>query len=105
MTATAAEEPQPEPPRDALADAVRREHARRARHQAEGERSLGTDLSTIGALGWLVVTPILLGVLAGRALDRLAWGGIFWTGALVVAGASLGAWLAWRRMNEMGQGR
>jgi ATP synthase protein I len=91
-----------EPPTDPLIGNVRRESARRARHRQEGERPLGLDLATIGALGWLVVTPMLGGVLAGRALDRLAGTGILWTGAFLVAGAALGGWLAWRRMMEMG---
>lgn len=94
-----------EPPTDRLIGKVRRESARRARHREEGERPLGLDLATIGALGWLVVTPMLGGVLVGRTLDRMAGTGIRWTGAFLVAGAALGGWLAWRRMTEMGSDR
>jgi ATP synthase protein I len=90
---------------DKLADSVRREGARRERHRIEGERPLGLNLATIGALGWLFVTPMLAGVLAGRALDRAFSSGIFWTGAFLVVGAALGLRLAWRRMNEMGRDR
>ncbi len=95
----------PEPKTDRLIGAVRRENARRAEQRREGERPFALGLAAIGALGWLFVTPMLLGVLAGRALDRWAESGIFWTGALLVAGAAIGYWLAWRRMNEMGRGR
>ena len=37
-------------------------------------------------LGWLVVTPTLLGLLAGRWIDRHENTGIFWTAALLVVG-------------------
>lgn len=93
------------PPTDRLIESVRRESARRERHRLEGERPIGLNLATIGALGWLFITPMLAGVLAGRALDRAFGSGIFWTGALLVAGAALGFWLAWRRMNDMGRDR
>ena len=99
MTAT------PEKPDDdKLLASVHRESARRERHRIEGERPVGLDLATIGALGWLFVTPMLVAVLAGRALDRAFDSGIFWTGAFLVAGAALGFWLAWNRMNQMGRG-
>ncbi len=40
------------------------------RWQREGERSIGQNLAMIGALGWTIVTPTLLGIFAGRWLDR-----------------------------------
>lgn len=95
---------QAEPP-DPLIASVRRRQERRARQAREGDRPLLGQVSWIGALGWLIVTPALLGILAGRALDRLAGSGIFWTGALLVLGVALGAWQAWRRMNNGDQGR
>jgi len=54
----------------------------------------------IGALGWLIVTPLLAGVFIGRALDRVSGSGIFWSGTLIVLGLVLGCWLAWKRMME-----
>jgi len=83
-----------------LRQAVELREARDARWKAEGERPLWRNLSMIGALGWLIVTPTLLGVFLGRWLDRTFDSGITWTGALIVLGVSVGAWLAWRRVIE-----
>lgn len=91
------------PPPDTLVELVRREGTRRERHRREGERPVGLDIATIGALGWLFITPMLAGVLVGSLLDRQLGSGIFWTGGFLVAGAAVGFWLAWRRMNEMGR--
>lgn len=55
----------------------------------------------IGALGWLVITPTLAGVFLGRWLDRRLAAGILWTGALLVAGLTVGCILAWRRIQDI----
>ena len=83
-----------------LAEAARRRRARQARWQQEGERPLARNLAMIGALGWLVVAPMVGGVFLGRWLDGLRGGGIMFTAALVLVGAGLGMWMVWRRMNE-----
>jgi ATP synthase protein I len=78
---------------------VRRRRARRERWLREGERPLGHNLAMIGVLGWLVVTPTLIGVFAGRWLDHNVQSGIFWTVSLMFAGLCVGCWLAWKRIN------
>lgn len=83
-----------------LDEAVRLRHERRARWQHEGERSIGRNLAMIGALGWTIVTPTLLGIAAGRWLDRSLGSGIFWTLGLLVAGLAAGCWLAWTRIRR-----
>jgi ATP synthase protein I len=83
---------------ESLDEAVRRRQRRRARWQREGERSIGQNLAMIGALGWTIVTPTLIGIFAGRWLDRHFGMGIFWTLALLVVGLALGCTLAWKRM-------
>lgn len=99
MTAPAANPP-PEP--DAkLVRSVAQRAARRAFWLTHGERTLARNLATIGALGWLVITPTLAGVFLGRWLDRLFKAGIFWTGGLIVAGLAVGCWLAWRRIEDI----
>ena len=69
---------------NSLAGPVRRQRARRERWHQEGERPLGHNLAMIGVLGWLVVTPTLIGIFIGRWLDRIADAGIFWTVSLSV---------------------
>jgi ATP synthase protein I len=81
-----------------LHEAVRIRRVRRARWQREGEQSLGQNLAMIGALGWTIVIPTLIGIFAGRWLDRHFDSGIFWTLGLLVAGLASGCTLAWKRM-------
>jgi ATP synthase protein I len=93
-----------EPPSDqdtAFPHSIGRRAARRALWLAHGERSLARNLAMIGALGWLVMVPTVGGVFLGRWLDRRFHSGIFWTGALIVAGLALGCVLAWRRVQEL----
>jgi ATP synthase protein I len=83
-----------------LRQAVKKRQERRERWQREGERSLGQNLAMIGALGWTIVIPTLLGIFAGRWLDRTFNSGIFWTLGLLVAGLAAGCTFAWRRMQS-----
>ena len=80
--------------------AVRLREQRRERWKREGERSLWQNLSMVGALGWLIVVPTLLGVLVGRWLDSHFETGIFFTGALIFLGIAFGCYLAWQRINK-----
>jgi len=78
-------------------------HVRRERHERwlrEGERSIARNLAMIGALGWTVITPTLLGMFAGRWLDRRNDSGVFWTLGLLVLGLAIGCVLAWQRMHR-----
>ncbi|HTT00860.1 MAG TPA: AtpZ/AtpI family protein [Steroidobacteraceae bacterium] len=89
--------PQPED-HEQLGQAVRKRRGRREFLQRHGERSLGQNLAMIGALGWTIVVPTLLGIFAGRWLDRALDAGIFWTLGLLVVGLGAGCTFAWRRM-------
>ena len=82
-----------------LGNAVRLREERRARWRREGERSIGQNLAMIGALGWSIVVPTLIGAFAGRWLDRHFGSGIFWSLGLLVAGLAVGCTLAWQRMH------
>lgn len=84
-----------------LAQSVGRRAARRAFWLAHGERSLAQNLAMIGALGWLIITPTLVGLFLGRWLDQRFASGIFWTGALLMVGVALGCLIAWRRVEEI----
>ena len=88
-----------EPPnRESLDNAVKTRQERLARWQREGERSVGENLAMIGALGWTIVVPTLIGIFAGRWLDRELSSGIFWTLSLLMLGLVFGCTLAWKRM-------
>jgi len=86
--------------RDPLARAARDEQRRRERKRREGERTLAQQLALAGSIGWLVVTPALLGIALGRWLDRRLGTGITLTAALLFFGVGAGFSLAWRRLHE-----
>jgi len=54
----------------------------------------------IGVLGWTIVTPTLIGIFAGRWLDRVFDARVFWTLGLLVVGLALGCTLAWKRIHR-----
>jgi ATP synthase protein I len=83
---------------DGLLRSVRTRRERRKRWLLEGEPSLGRHLAQVGVLGWTIVVPALIGMFAGRWLDRRLGTGIFWTGPLLIAGLSLGCCSAWKWM-------
>lgn len=79
---------------------VRLRRERRERALKEGERPIGRNLAMIGSLGWLIVTPTLVGALVGHWLDRVTNGRVFWSATLIFAGVVVGGWLAWKRMHR-----
>ena len=85
-------------------DPLPREIQLRARRELDwlknGEPSVTRRLSQIGVLGWIVVTPMLIGVVAGRGIDRTFATGFFWTAPLLMLGAALGCWSAWKWMGS-----
>ena len=88
------------PEHDGLIDSIRRRIARYRRAQREGEPSFGQQMGQIGVLGWIVVTPMLIGLFAGRWLDNQFGTGIFWSAPLLLLGTAIGCWSAWRWMHE-----
>lgn len=86
--------------RDRLAEAAKKaaERAREARRSPEP--SLGSRLGQIGVLGWTIVLPILLGLIAGRWLDKTFSTGVFFSAPFVLLGAGVGIWYAWKWMSN-----
>ena len=84
--------------RDPLVAEVRRRGERHGRWLRGGEFTVSRRLAQIGVLGWIVVVPMLLGMFAGRWLDLRYGSGLFWTAPLLMLGAVLGCWSAWRWM-------
>jgi ATP synthase protein I len=60
--------------------------------------SFWEGLSLVGAVGWMVVVPTLIGAFAGRWLDQRFEKGIFWTLSLIVVGLTLGCISAWQHV-------
>jgi ATP synthase protein I len=85
---------------DPLVHGVRLRNERVRRGVREGDPSVARRLGQIGVLGWIIVTPMLIGVFAGRWLDRTLHSGLFWTAPLLLLGAVLGFWSAWKWMQS-----
>jgi ATP synthase protein I len=67
---------------------------------SDAVKNTGQNLAMIGVLGWTIVLPTLLGLFAGRWVDRQFSMGIFWTLGLLVAGLTIGCMLVWRRVHR-----
>ncbi|MBI1219537.1 MAG: hypothetical protein GC186_13420 [Rhodobacteraceae bacterium] len=85
---------------DPLQEAVKKRERREEQARAEGQRAPWQNVALIGSLAWLVVVPILGGVLLGRWLDRLTGHLVLWSALGIVLGAGLGFWMAWQRANR-----
>lgn len=85
---------------DSFLVTIRRSLARLRHGVSEGEPTLARQLGQVGVLGWIVVTPALVGLFTGRWLDRSLATGIFWAASLLFLGIALGFWSAWRWMHS-----
>jgi ATP synthase protein I len=70
--------------RDPLVKGVRLRGERHRRWLREGDPSVARRLAQIGVLGWIIVTPILIGIFLGRWLDKTFNSGLFWTAPLLM---------------------
>ena len=89
-----------EPTADALARAAREAVQRKRRAEREPEPSLGSRLGQIGILGWTIVLPTLLGLAIGHWLDKHFATGVFFSALLLMVGAAIGLWSAWKWMHR-----
>jgi ATP synthase protein I len=87
---------------DRLARAAQRAVRRDAEGRLDPEPSLGARLGQIGVLGWAIVAPTLLCLFVGRRLDRSLGTGVFFSAPLLMVGAAIGFWFAWRLMHRQG---
>jgi ATP synthase protein I len=85
---------------DPMVQGVRLRNERNRRWLRDGEPSVARHLAQIGVLGWIIVVPILIGIFAGRWLDRTFGSGLFYTAPLLMLGAALGCWSAWKWMKS-----
>jgi ATP synthase protein I len=89
----------PPPPLSSRRPDVRSSLARdlkRYEGREPGSRSFWRSLSVLGAVGWPIVACTVGGALLGRWIDGQWNAGIRWTLSLLVAGAVIGATIAWR---------
>jgi ATP synthase protein I len=85
---------------DRLEAAARQASKRHERGQRDPEPSIGNRLAQIGILGWTIVVPTLVGLALGRWLDRFFGSRILFSAPLLMIGAALGLWSAWKWMHR-----
>jgi ATP synthase protein I len=85
---------------DGLLRQVRMRRRRERAWQREGAPTVARFVGQIGVLGWMIVTPALIGLFAGRYLDHRLGTGIFWSAPLLIVGVAIGFWAAWRWMHQ-----
>jgi ATP synthase protein I len=83
-----------------MVDAVRKQDERQKRWVGEGDPSMARFVGQIGVLGWIIVTPMLIGLFIGRWLDQKLGTGIFWSAPLLLIGVGVGCWSGWRWMHK-----
>lgn len=89
-----------EPYEDQVKEAAQRAASRARLAKDAPEPSVAARLGQIGVLGWLVVMPILMGVVLGRLADRTVDSGIFFTAPAIFIGAGIGLHAAWKWMHR-----
>ncbi|BCG04831.1 hypothetical protein PPGU19_093990 (plasmid) [Paraburkholderia sp. PGU19] len=88
------------PADDRVANAARRAANRDAMGREDREPSLAARLGQIGILGWTIVLPTLVCLALGRWLDRLMGTRVFFSAPLLMIGAAIGLWAAWKWMHR-----
>jgi len=76
---------------------IRRQAKRAGEHRHD---TFWRGLGMVGAIGWMIVVPMLLGAFVGRWIDRRSETGVFWTLSLLFIGLVLGCVSTWRHVQE-----
>jgi ATP synthase protein I len=79
---------------------VREVHRQAERARRGRQLTFWQGLGLVGAVGWMVSLPAVLGALLGRWLDHRWASGIFWTLVLLMLGLMLGCASAWRHVRR-----
>jgi len=74
--------------------------ARMIRRQAEGVPSFWRSVAMVGAIGWSVALPTLIGIAAGTWIDHRWPSRVSWTLMLLFAGLVVGCADAWNRIDR-----
>jgi ATP synthase protein I len=83
-----------------ITQAAQQAMLRQRRGLEQPEPSLGSRLGQMGILGWTIVLPTLLGLVLGHSLDRHFASGVFFSAPLLMIGAAVGLWSAWKWMHH-----
>lgn len=70
--------------------------ARRMREARSRSERFWSGLALVGALGWMLVLPMVGGVLLGHYLDQRFGTGVSFSLALLLLGLGAGAYGVWR---------
>lgn len=79
---------------------VRRQRKLMEEGRAESGQSFWSYLGLIGVVGWSVVVPMVLGILAGLWLDGRFTAGYTWTLGLMLLGLCVGCINTWRMITR-----
>ena len=75
-----------------------------ARQRSQAIRQRGANrwrqVARVGTLGWMIVLPIVGGVLVGHLLDVRYDTGVRWALALMMCGVLIGGHSLWRTMQD-----
>lgn len=82
---------------DRFTDVIQKQSARARRRETT---SWWHGLGLFGVVGWMIVTPTLIGVAMGRLIDSHFNTGISCTLTLLLLGVVLGCGTAWRTIKE-----
>lgn len=79
---------------------VRRQRERIEQGRREKGITFWRYVGLIGAVGWGVVAPMVLGIVLGRLIDQKAEMEYEWTLGLLVLGLAVGCYNAWRMVTK-----
>ena len=74
--------------------------ARMIRRRKEGPPSFWRSVAMVGAIGWSVALPTLIGIAAGTWIDHRWPSRVSWTLMLLFAGLVVGCADAWNRIDR-----
>jgi ATP synthase protein I len=83
-----------------FSDRIGAQERRKLKARRTTARSVWFGFAMSGLIGWSVAVPMLLGVALGVWLDKHHPAKHSWTLSLLVVGAAVGCWNAWRWVSQ-----
>jgi ATP synthase protein I len=90
-----------ERPDEPLAERVERYKRREDRAREESSGSVWRTIGRVGALGWLIALPLVLGAFLGHMLDERMGSGITWALGGMALGLAAGLYFLWCTIREV----